>query len=276
VRARDEWRELERDWPQVECLDGKTGQTLAAEWLAKNEIQRELALDLPWPTGLVEFERLPPVAGTPPGQRSFEIPIAGERTPFFSDTNLNVSSRWQDFFARDSYGRQFWKVTLDGPAQPTNPQFNRAYACGHFVLISVGAQVLAIDTLGTAEQPGARLLWKTSLSAPGRIGNIPPRLPAVNPQRADTPNDPDYDYAETDDPDSTLNGGITLARSGTCDLASTAPGRTAFEKSPPSSCSSASHEAPQKPSLSSPVRRLVPPGQSAAAWPTGLSPPIGS
>ena len=65
--------------------------------------------------------------------------------------------------------------------------------------------------------------------------------------------------------DSTLNGGITLARSGTCDLASTAPGRTAFENSPPSSCSSASHEAPQKPSLSSPVRRLVPPGQSAAA-----------
>ena len=64
--------------------------------------------------------------------------------------------------------------------------------------------------------------------------------------------------------DSTLNGGITLARSGTCDLASTAPGRTAFENSPPSSCSSASHEAPQNPSLSSPVRRLVPPGQSAA------------
>ena len=32
-------------------------------------------------------------------------------------------------------------------------------------------------------------------------------LPPVNPQRADTPNDPDYDYAETDDPDSTLNGG---------------------------------------------------------------------
>ena len=67
--------------------------------------------------------------------------------------------------------------------------------------------------------------------------------------------------------DSTLNGGITLARSGTCDLASTAPGDTAFEKRPPSSCSSASQEAPQKPSASWPVSRFVPPGQSATGPP---------
>jgi hypothetical protein len=76
--------------------------------------------------------------------------------------------------------------------------------------------------------------------------------------------------------DSTLKGGITLARSGTCDLASTAPGSTAFENSPPSSRSSASQEAPQKPSASCPVMRLVPPGQSATGPPTGLIPPTGS
>src|SRR5262249_40545233 len=125
-------RRLEREWPQVVCLDGKTGAALVAEWLARPEIQREQALEFPLPGGLVETERLPPVAGTPAGQRSFEIPVGGERAPFFYDVNLTVSNRWQDFFARDSFGRQFWKLILDAPAQPINIQFNRAYACGHF------------------------------------------------------------------------------------------------------------------------------------------------
>ena len=42
-----------------------------------------------------------------------------------------------------------------------------------------------------------------------------------------------------------------------------APGSTALRPKPPSSCSSASQEEPKKPSLSSPVSRFVPPGQSA-------------
>jgi outer membrane protein assembly factor BamB len=176
-------RRLERDWPDVVTLDGQTGRALGSELLNKPEMQRELALDLPWPTGLVEAERMLPVAGTPPGQRSFEIPLGGERAPFFADSVLHVSARWQDFFARDSFGRQFWKLSLEAPVQPINVQLNRAYACGHFVLISVGDQVFAIDTLGTADQPGARLLWKSTLSSsPGRVTGNMPRL-GVNPRR---------------------------------------------------------------------------------------------
>ncbi len=76
--------------------------------------------------------------------------------------------------------------------------------------------------------------------------------------------------------DSTSKTGTTVARSGMCDLTSTAPGSTALRPKPPSSCSSASQEEPKKPSLSSPVIRLVPPGQSATGAPTGLMPPIGS
>ena len=76
--------------------------------------------------------------------------------------------------------------------------------------------------------------------------------------------------------DSTSKTGTTVARSGMCDLTSTAPGSTALRPKPPSSCSSASQEEPKKPSLSSPVIRFVPPGQSATGAPTGLIPPIGS
>ena len=46
-------------------------------------------------------------------------------------------------------------------------------------------------------------------------------------------------------------------------------GKTDFANSEPSSRSSASQDAPQKPSEELPVRRLVPPGQSAAGPPRG-------
>jgi hypothetical protein len=60
--------------------------------------------------------------------------------------------------------------------------YNRAYVCGHFVLISVGTQVLAIDSLGTADEPGARLLWKMTLSSVGRPG-IAVRVGGLNARK---------------------------------------------------------------------------------------------
>src|SRR5215210_7041602 len=65
--------------------------------------------------------------------------------------------------------------------------------------------------------------------------------------------------------DSTLNGGSASARSGTCALASTARGSTVLENRPPSSRSSASHDAPQNPWASCPVSRLVPTARVQAA-----------
>ena len=76
--------------------------------------------------------------------------------------------------------------------------------------------------------------------------------------------------------DSTLNGGVAWATSGRWALATIARGTTVFLKSPPSSCSKASHDEPQYSVASCPVSRFVPPGQSAAGPPRGLSPPTGS
>src|SRR5262249_24283743 len=49
-----------------------------------------------------------------------------------------------------------------------------AFVHGHFVLVSVGTTLVAIDTLGTADDPGARLLWKTSFAGPPQ-GHLNPR-----------------------------------------------------------------------------------------------------
>ena len=76
--------------------------------------------------------------------------------------------------------------------------------------------------------------------------------------------------------DSTLKAGTTWARSGMWALASSAVGSTALPKRPPTSFSSASQQAPQKPSASWPVRRLTPPTQSATGPSLGLIPPTAS
>ena len=59
-------------------------------------------------------------------------------------------------------------------------------------------------------------------------------------------------------------------------LARIARGSTVFENSPPSSRSSASHDAPQNSPDSSPLMRLVPPGHRRRRTAAGVEPTDGS
>ena len=176
-------RRLEHDWPETIGRDGKTGLALASEWRKRGDIAREIALEVPWPEGLVEVERLGAVSGAVAAQRSFEIPLVGDRGPFFHDTIVQIGFSWKDFSARDALGRQLWKFSLDTAVQQNPPAFNRAYTCGHLVLLSIGAQVLAIDILGTPDEPGPRLLWRFNLTSSVSRANIGQRWQGMNPRR---------------------------------------------------------------------------------------------
>jgi outer membrane protein assembly factor BamB/tetratricopeptide (TPR) repeat protein len=167
---------IERQWPEVVSLGGKTGSELIADWKKRPEIARVLLPPPDWPAGVVESEREPTV-GNPGGNRSQLIPLEGDRRPFFVDVTLEVSSRWQDFIARDATGRQIWKITFDAPIQTHYFMLNRAYARDHLLFVSVGTQLIAIDTLGTADRPGARILWQTNLI------DLPPGQGAIVPLR---------------------------------------------------------------------------------------------
>jgi outer membrane protein assembly factor BamB len=175
-------RILAERWPDAIALDGKTGQTLAREWQARSELAREAAVEAPWPTGLVDVERLGAVG--PAATRHFEIPLVGERSPCFQDTLVQIGYNWRDISARDSLGRVLWKYPLEIPVTQGRPPLNRAYSAGHLLVISFGTDLVAIDVLGSAEEPGPRLLWTYSLrstnsTAPG----IPQRKTDLNPRR---------------------------------------------------------------------------------------------
>lgn len=171
-------RRLAERWPDVIAIDGKTGHALAADWLERKEIRREAALEAPWPAGMIEVERLGAIGAA--ADRHYEIPLVGERGQYFQDTLVQISFNWRDVSARDSFGRQLWKFALDVPVAQRQPQLNRAYASGHFVLLSIGSELLAIDVLGTADAPGPRLLWSHSMRSSGGREGIPQRRVPLN------------------------------------------------------------------------------------------------
>ena len=165
-------RRLEQAGPEGVRLDGVAGTQLAAAWRTSADLQKELALEARWPEGQIEVEKHDVIPNAGVAQRSFELPLIGDRGRFFNDASVQISFNWRDCSARDALGRQLWKISLDTPMTQM-PQFSRAYVCGHFVLLSVGAQVLAVDVLGTGTEPGPRLLWQMSLGwASPRAGGI--------------------------------------------------------------------------------------------------------
>jgi hypothetical protein len=154
---------IERDWPETPALDGKSGRELVAAWKRRSDVGPFVAPSDPWPTGQVLVERDHTV-GNPTGNAAFRIPFEGARGPFFENSTLEVGGNWQNFVVRDAWSRPVWKLALDDQIQPANYALNRVWARDHFLLVSIGAQVLAIDALGTADAPGPRLLWRMNLA----------------------------------------------------------------------------------------------------------------
>lgn len=166
-------QKIEQNWPDTPAFDGKTGRELVAEWMKRPELARGSVSSAGWPTGQVLIERDLAV-GNPTGNGAFKIPFEGTRAPFFGETTVEIGGNWQHFLARDALGQPAWRLNLEEQVQPVNYYLNRVWTRDHFLLVSMGAQILAIDTLGLADAPGPRLLWRMNLSDL-------PTIPAVVP-----------------------------------------------------------------------------------------------
>lgn len=156
--------QIARDWPDVEALEGHTGRTLAALWMERPEMALAVRDKLAWPAGWIQIERVKE-APVMPGGRAYPVTFEGPRGPFFADTSLEISSRLQDFLVRDGLGRPLWPkpVSLDAAVAVFGTQLYRASTWGHLVVISTPSQILAVDSLGTAERPVPRVLWEIDL-----------------------------------------------------------------------------------------------------------------
>lgn len=165
---------IEREWPEVPSLGGKPGREVVAAWRERPELGPARRSMPSWPTGKVLGVRKE--NGFQSVSPAYAIQIEGDRRPFFVDRTVEISSRSQDFVARDAFGRQVWKVALESSINSAQVGMHRAYLRDHLMVIAAGSQVVAIDTLGTADAPGARVLWRMNLIESPGPGFILPRL----------------------------------------------------------------------------------------------------
>ncbi len=141
------------------CLDGKTGLQCLADWVEQSESASRV-----WPYGQVEV-RLEETK-TPRGSSSSRIPNTGinlERCDsILGNCNLTlagmVSGRNRALTIQDSLGRNFFTAKLDESARSIINSQAGVYGVsrGNLLVLSLGRQIVAFDTLS----PGGEPLWR--------------------------------------------------------------------------------------------------------------------
>lgn len=150
----------------VPASEESTWRELSAKWLKNDEFHSALAAPTDWPRGRIDVAVDATLATGGGGGRQYFVPFEKDRSPFFNAASLEISPQLQHITARDGLGRKMWRRPLTLPAALpfSNVQLNRACARDHLLLISVGMQLIAVDTLAASDRAGPRELWRTSLS----------------------------------------------------------------------------------------------------------------
>lgn len=183
AEAASYYRELAGRWADDVCLDGRKGDELAAEIAGHADWKRIAAEGDAWPQGKVEKHEdhgHGPLGGVP-------IELNGPTGPYFAEATIEFDANpRQSVLGRDGWGREQWRLGLrdrDMANLGFSPSVNHARADGHLLVLSLGYQLLGVDTLGTPNA-GARVLWKQELTEP--LAGTGRQL-MMNPQRINFP-----------------------------------------------------------------------------------------
>jgi outer membrane protein assembly factor BamB len=159
--------QLTGKWADEVCLDGKTGREIAAELDKDGQIARHAAEADTWPKGKVVVAKKNGHAL--PHMRSAPIELRGSPGKFFqrSTVEIDTNLQQQTLVGRDGLGREQWRLSIKDGNEANNFGFSANYlrTDGHLILMSLGFQLVAIDTLGMPSTR-ARVLWRQDLNEP--------------------------------------------------------------------------------------------------------------
>ena len=161
------YRRLAGPLAEIECLNGKTGGQLVADMAEKSKVRPLLASAEPWPVGSSKRQETKSQSGTI--SRHFAMDLSGPLAPFHDFASLCIDQQQQSILGLDGFGREQWRLPLREAGQSAvnmffgNGQMNPSRVSGHIVVISMGYQLVAIDTLGSPAGEGARVLWRHDL-----------------------------------------------------------------------------------------------------------------
>lgn len=172
---------LQGEFAGVKCADGKTGREFVAS-LVKSDSVEKLARSHVWPIGKVDVVEVRQQANST--LRTVPLEFRGPRGPYFENLIIEMEQTQQQLVISDANGVERQRITLVEPSQrrhvnQMNPMVSHLRAMGHLLIVSLGHEIVAIDTLSDGPKT-AKILWRhdltDSLMGVNGIQNIHPRV----------------------------------------------------------------------------------------------------
>jgi len=179
-------RRLQSQWPDVVCLDGKTGTQVLEELNSGGAALVPKTTTRDWPAGKVVVEKLPRDEGVNRGVSLAAFRFGDGAEPFFQNVDVMLEVQGPAIVGRDGLGRETFRAGLGegareiaGLTRSPSHDVRRATARGHLLICSLGEQVAALDTLGKAEAADGELLWRKNLTSEFELANSRRRVVAI-------------------------------------------------------------------------------------------------
>lgn len=160
--------EIENRWADVPFGDNKAGRQWAAEFARQNDAILRSREPVRWPAGLVKSS----VTETDQGSVVLSysrgvVPFRSSQGLFYGDLVVeHYRQQEQLIVAKNGFGQIIWRFPLDSVAAPdelpTNQILTRVDACGHLLLLTLGNQIVALDTLVTKDDGTPTVAWRES------------------------------------------------------------------------------------------------------------------
>ncbi|MCU0983258.1 MAG: hypothetical protein MUF25_29210, partial [Pirellulaceae bacterium] len=170
-------RTLADQYGSAVCRDGKTGRELFEQATETAAIREALELARPWPFGKAEINESQQRASQYISyRRVFACDQRQQMGPVPDGLAVFYDQARNAILVRDGSGNVTLNVSL-GNHRLAAPDFSPAHfrARGHLLLVSMGMEVLAIDTLraaGAVGKPAEAILWRHDLVRPNITGNV--------------------------------------------------------------------------------------------------------
>lgn len=156
------FRRLGAEYRDVICGEGKTGQQLLDEARQDTQVARGLTPH-DWPFGQWT------VGQQDQGMASYQAFMPMEFVHGAGDRQLGYTQGVSQLVVRDRFGRQTHHIPFVQPhsGYPFTVGLTFAKALGHFVVVRVGNDFVALDTWNPTESGDKSILWRKSLQPTG-------------------------------------------------------------------------------------------------------------
>jgi tetratricopeptide (TPR) repeat protein len=162
------YRRLAGPLADVVCLDGKTGRELVAALRPDGPLAEALDEPRRWPRGEVVASTGKAERGGRAQRRLYPIELRDQLGPFQRGRAIAFDQQSQSVVGHGALGEVEYRIPLNAPGARrgafVNPSLNYGKARGHLLVISMGNQIMALDTLNTRRADWQNVLWREDLS----------------------------------------------------------------------------------------------------------------